>query len=110
MLVITQSETYKWPVKVLVAADGGRFDESKFTAVFKRLTQSRIQEISSAEDMTDKVLAVEVLQGWEGVQDADGNDVPFNTGNRDKLFDLPSVATTIVMAFMESLAGAKRKN
>ncbi len=111
MFVITQSTTYKWPVDIEVPVDGGKFDKQTFDAEFKRISQARIDEISAdAANLKDKLLAKEVLVGWDGINDAAGNVVPYSEGMRDKLLDIPKVATSVCRAFIGSLQGAQRKN
>lgn len=113
MFKLAQSTSYKWSVKVELPVDGGKFEKATFDAEFKRLSQSRINELRTqmeAPGYTETDLAKEVLIGWSGVVDGDGNEIPFSEGNRDKLLDVPMVAVAIGMSFFESLAGAKRKN
>lgn len=113
MFKLAQSTSYKWSVKVELPVDGGKFEKATFDAEFKRLSQSRINELRTqmeAPRYTETELAKEVLIGWSGVVDGDGNEIPFSEGNRDKLLDVPMVAVAIGMSFFESLAGAKRKN
>jgi hypothetical protein len=84
-----------------------------FDGEFRRLSQSRITEIGAqikTEEITDADLAAEVLVGWSGVTDGDGKDVPFSQKALDQMLDIPLLATAVVMAYFESLQGAKRKN
>lgn len=92
--------------------DGGKTEKATFDAEFKRLNQTRLNEIREAVDkgnITDMELAKEVLVGWSGITDENGA-VPYSEGARDKLLDIPLVATAIVYALFGSIAGAKRKN
>jgi len=113
MFKLAQSPSYKWSVKIELPVDGGKFEKATFDAEFKRISQSRINELRTDMDKpgySEMDLVKEVLVGWSGVVDADGNEVPYSEGNRDQLLDIPTVAVAIGMAFFESLAGAKRKN
>lgn len=113
MFKLAQSASYKWSVKIELPVDGGKFEKATFDAEFKRLSQSRINELRAQMEQpgyTEQELAKEVLIGWAGVVDGEGNEIPFSEGNRDKLLDVPMVAVGIGMAFFESLAGARRKN
>ena len=112
MFVISQSSSYWWPVKVEVPTDGGKWSTQTFDAEFKRLPQSRIDEIrgGASDDMKDGDLAREVVVGWRGINDADGNEVPFSDAMLAKLLDVPTVGAFIVRAYIDSLTGAKRKN
>lgn len=113
MFVISQKTSYTWPVTVHFPVDGGKTDRQTFDAEFKRLTQTRINEIRSSienNQTSDTALAGEVLVGWEGVNDGNGDAVPFSESARDKLLDIPLVASAVVMSWLGSLTGVKVKN
>ena len=111
--VLSQSESYVWPVAVEFPVNGGRFDKQTFDVEFKRLPQSRIREVwdaIQAGEMTDNDLCDEVITGWSGVQDAKGGEVPFSEKAKADLLNVPLVASSVVTAWLDSLAKAKRKN
>lgn len=111
--VISQKATYVWPVTVEFPVDGGRTDRQTFDAEFRRIAQSRMADLRAkieAGDITDNDLATEVLAGWSGITDDRGEAVPYSEGARDRLLDVPLVAAAVVLAWMTSLTGAKRKN
>lgn len=113
MFVISQKSTYTWPVSVEFPGDGGKTEKQTFDAEFKRMTQTRINEIRGLierNEITDTELAAEVLTGWAGVNDASGDAVPFSESARTQLLDIPLVAAAVVMAWLGSLTGVKRKN
>ena len=60
--------------------------------------------------MTDVDLAKEVLVGWEGIEDDQGNEIKFTQSKLKQLLDVPMVATAIASSFFDSIVGAKRKN
>lgn len=112
MFKIVQNPTYTWPVTVEFPADGGRVEKATFDIEFKRLTQTRLNEIRDAIEkgtITDADLAREAIVGWSGITDENG-PVPYSEAARDQLLDIPLVAGAIVMAMFGSIAGAKRKN
>ena len=112
MFKIVQSATYTWPVSFDLPTDGGKTEKATFDAEFKRLTQSRVDEIRQAVErgeMRDSDLAREAMVGWSGVVDGDGQ-VPYSEKARDQLLDVSMVSTAIVSALLNSLSGAKRKN
>lgn len=112
MFKITQQPTYSWPVTVELPTDGGKVEKATFDAEFKRLTQSRVDEIRMAverNEMRDVDLAREAMVGWSGVVDGDG-PVPYSESARDQLLEIPMVSSAIVTALLGSLAGARRKN
>jgi hypothetical protein len=118
------SDSYRWPVAVDVPEDG-RHKTMKFDGEFQRLPQDRINELyaamqarlvamqageSTADLIDDREIADEVLIGWSGILDGDGDEVPYGQGVKTKLLNVPKVAASIVTAWGESLQGAKRKN
>ena len=110
--ILKQTDSYVWPVNVELPVDGGRFEKHSFDAEFKRLSQSRIEEIMDEVvkgEAKDREVAAEVLIGWRGISDG-GGDVPFSEKARDDLLNIPLVSASTIKAWMESLAGAKRKN
>lgn len=109
MFKITQSTSYTWPISVNLATDGGKFETQTFDGKFKRLGTERLEQIREAVK-SDKDFAEQVLEGWDGVTDGDGQAVPFSHGALQQLLDIPGVATAVVVAFLDSLAGLKRKN
>lgn len=112
MFKIDQSISYSWPIKVELPADGGKVEVHTFDGHFKRLSQERIVEINKAAesgDMNELDLSKEVLVGWKGIFEGD-KEVPFSEEAKEKLLNIAMVPKAIVIAFYESLAGAKRKN
>ena len=123
--VLKQSGSYLWPVTIEVPADGGRHEKQTFDAELKRLPQSRIIEIQDAVQkrlsaiqrdletdgmITDQEIADEILVVWTGVNDGDGEPIPFSEKGKAELLDVPTVTAAIVTAYFSSLSGAKRKN
>lgn len=112
MFKLVQNATYSWPVTVDLPIDGGKTEKATFDAEFKRLSQTRVEEIRHAVErgeMRDVDLAREVMVGWTGIVDSDG-PVPYSESARDQLLDIPQVASALVLALLGSIAGAKRKN
>lgn len=120
--VLKQSDTYTWPITLILPVDGGRREKHTFDGEFKRLPQTRINEIvrqaramergrlNEDEGLEDQDAAREVLTGWSGVVDDDGKEIPFSSGTLAQLLEIPTVAGQIVRAWFESLEVAKRKN
>lgn len=112
MFIVTQSSAYKWPVKVQIAVDGGRFNEQTFDAEFKRLSQTEIEAFRASvasDTYSPKDIAKQVVAGWSGVQDANG-DIPFSDSALNSVLDIPGVAASIVIAYFDSVNGVTRKN
>lgn len=123
--VLNQSQSYSWPVSIQLPADGGKREKSSFDALFKRLPQSRINEIQqlvqqrikAAErgeeldnGVTDQTIAAEILVGWAGILDADGDDVPYSEAVKAQLLDVPMMTGALIEAYFTSLVELKRKN
>jgi len=119
--VLKQSASYTWPVPLLIPVDGGRREKHSFDAEFKRLPQSRINEIiklaralelgrGDDESLDDKTAAREVLIGWAGITDDSGKDVPFSEAALDQLLEIPTIAGQIIRAWFNSMEVAKKGN
>jgi len=105
-------------------ADGGKREKQSFEAEFKRLPQSRIADIQvqaqklvkAAENgeqldgISDVSVADEVLVGWSGILDEDGEEVPYSDANKAMLLEVPLMAASLVQAYFASLTDEKRKN
>ena len=120
--VLKQSATYTWPITLIIPMDGGRRDKHTFDGEFRRLPQSRINEIirlaraaergrlNDDEELLDQDAAREILAGWSGVVDDDAKEIPYSENALAQLLDIPTVAGQIVRAWFDSLDVAKRKN
>jgi len=109
MFKIAQSETYK---QVVVVQIPGSKAKNSFEIEFKRLPQSEVtstlQRIKDAE-ITDVDFCREIVLGWKGVADEDG-EMEFNEENLSVLLEIFPVPRTIVQAYFDSIVGAKAKN
>jgi hypothetical protein len=122
--ILKQSSSYSWPVTIRMPADGGKREKQSFEAEFKRLPQSRIAEIQAMaqklvkaaeageqlEGISDVSVADEVLVGWSGILDEDGEEVPYSETNKAILLEVPLMAASLVQAYFASLTDEKRKN
>jgi hypothetical protein len=119
--VLKQSASYTWPVPLLIPVDGGRREKHSFDAEFKRLPQSRINEIiklaralemgrGDDESLDDKTAAREVLIGWTGITDDAGKEVPFSESALAELLEIPTIAGQIIRAWFNSMEVAKKGN
>lgn len=118
--VLKQSASYSWPIPLEIPADGGRKEKATFDGEFRRLPQSRINEIiklaramelgrtSEDEDLDDKTAAKEILIGWSGVVDDDGKDIPYSEAALNQLLEIPTVGAQIIRAWFESMELAKK--
>lgn len=123
--VIKQSSSYVWPVTVKLPISGGKFEKQTFDVEFKRLPQARINKLqievqarikasqrneATDESISDQSIAEELLIGWSGVLDEDGDEVPYTESMKQQLLDIPTMASAIIVAYFDSLTGVKTKN
>lgn len=87
----------KQPIQIRIARAGGANERySKLlelrTKPYRRQIQNETLENAVAEKITKEVYAQTVVLGWTGVEDRDGNEMPFTQENCVKLFtDLPDL-------------------
>lgn len=113
MFKISTNPTYTTPVKVDVPGDNGKTEQKAFTAIFKRLSQEELDDVTDrlgAKTLTDKGLIDEVLVGWKDVQDENSTPLEFNETNLAALLNVFPTRPTIVKTFFASISGAKAKN
>lgn len=127
--VLAQSATYSWTVHYEMPVDGNRFRRTSFEVVFKRLAQSRIEEILVAQQQMQRAIqqnadnmlevlaqgrehAAEVMAGWSGVKETDDapEDLPFTAKNLKAFLEVPGIANAVLKAYGESLQIGKEKN
>jgi hypothetical protein len=119
--VLKQTASYTWPVPLLIPVDGGRREKHSFDAEFKRLPQSRINEIiklaralemgrGDDESLDDKTAAKEILIGWAGITDDAGKELPFSESALAELLEIPTIAGQIIRAWFNSMEVAKKGN
>lgn len=118
--VIKQTDTYSWPVSFETPGDGKRTKQT-FEALFRRYGVAKTSELQATLaglegldiDKAAKAaigVVTELVAGWEGITDADGEPFPFNAANLRALLDINGVMPAIVRAWSESLVGAPEKN
>jgi hypothetical protein len=135
MFVITTSKdkTINWPVKVEIAADGGKINKFEFTGIFKLLDdadrkalveaapsididdvsgdQVTVEEIDWKEQSVDSIL--KVMTDWKQVVDENKTPIDFN---RDNLLAAArsvhgvSILRAINVAMREIAHGVREKN
>lgn len=114
MFKLAQTATYKWPVVFNAPADGGKFEKHTFELEFKRISQSKIDEIVKKGDSDEAAPASEFMKelivGWKGILHEDGSEIEFSPSALEKLFDIPGVVLAVWKAYLASLSGAKAKN
>ena len=114
MFKLGQSDRFTYPVSIEVLDESGKRKTYSFDAVFKRLSNDQFIEVSRAAkagELPDLDLVRDVLLGWKGILDEDGNELTFSEANRDMVLNVWPVTPTIVSAFLEAnTPKGKQKN
>lgn len=116
---LKQSPSYKWPVSLVIPVDGGKRETHVFDACLKRLSQSRIDEIrqlavaiergrADEEEANERQMVSEIMVGWDGVVDDDGETVAFSVAGLTEMLEIPTVANQILREFFNSLQSEKK--
>jgi hypothetical protein len=123
--ILEQSPTFSWPITIRERQDGGRYRTHTFDAIFKRLPQSRMDEIVleyqrikswAAKDeviseLPTRAIASEILAGWSGIFEPDNTtQVPYSEEAKTQLLEIETVADVLVATFIDSAEKAKAKN
>ena len=109
---IKQSATFMWPVEVHIPKSGGGFDKVTFDAEFCRLSTDEWREMvermgDGKMDLSD--IAIKIVAGWSGVDDAPDTPLPFSHTALKDLLNIAQVPAAIFAAFSKSLNGAARE-
>ncbi|MFP5250529.1 MAG: phage tail assembly chaperone, partial [Acidobacteriota bacterium] len=86
----------------------GTYQTNSFIVEFKRLSVAEMKQLP--QDGTDADIARRVVAGWNEVEDANGQPLPFSAEALDKLLDIVGVAPAIVRTYFECVSGAQEKN
>lgn len=105
--VLKKVSSYKWPVTVSIPVDGGRFRKETFTAVFRKIGKAKFAELAELDESS---IVNELVEGWEGIKDENGEEVPFSDESAALLLDDPFVCKALIDAYADSVQGAQAKN
>ena len=102
-------KTFKWPVTVTEPSSDkpGKFEESTFTAVFKRVKMSELEKIAETGGYD---FISSVLVGWEGIEDEDGSELAFSKDALKDLSDEADWTRAVLSAYTATYAEAEAKN
>lgn len=107
MFTLAREHRFSWPVSFEVPMDNGTRAAQGFTARFRLLPQSRIEDLSA----TPQALMAEALIGWEGIREEHGGDLPFSPEAVRALLDVPYILVALATAYADAVSGAgPRKN
>lgn len=122
--VLEQSPTFTHPITIRELQDGGKYRTHQFDAVFRRLPQSRMEEVQlqyqqmkaaaardqPLEGIPTREIAAEILAGWNGITNPDGSPVEFSEAYKSQLLEVATVADVLVETFFEAHQKARSKN
>lgn len=116
--VLKQSATFEWPLKIVIPTDGGKKATFTLDVEFRRLAQSRLTEVlniaraamrgETVDSAEDEDIARELVCGWKGVVDDDGQEIPFSEAALTQMVELPFVAGQIIRQFYEAHNSEKK--
>jgi hypothetical protein len=113
MYKMGSSESYSWPVKIILPTDDGKTVAQDFKAVFRRIKQTEIDGFLNdvaAGKTTDREIVKSVMVGWKDIIDESGNQIPFTDSLLDQVLEPAGIASQIGSAFLESLRAGRVKN
>ncbi len=125
MFILKKEATFTQPIKFYTPSDGGIQKEETFDAIFKIIPQSRINEIreqadkkqkeldegiTDGENISDALIADEILVGWEGITDPEKKEIPYSKSSKQLLLEQPMLANTLVEIYFKELTKQKTKN
>ncbi len=119
--VLAKNPTYLWPLRITLATDGGKRTVENLELEFRRLPQSRIDEIvkkakaaerfrDDEDEVSDQEICRELVAGWDGVTDDNGDTIPFGDKRFNEFLEIQTVPGQVIRGWFESLKDGKRKN
>tara|TARA_B000000532_G_C18702251_1_gene334491 strand:- start:203 stop:577 length:375 start_codon:yes stop_codon:yes gene_type:complete len=124
MFILKKEATFTQPIKFYTPSDGGIQKEVTFDAIFKIIPQSRINEIkeqadkkqkeldqgiTDGENISDVLIADEILVGWDGITDGE-KEIPYSKATKKLILEYPLLANTLVEIYFAELTKQKAKN
>lgn len=106
MFILQPTETFKAPVKVMVATTSGAWREESFVGVFERTFE---EERKALIELPNVDLVSRVLKDWE-MKDEKGVDVPFTPENKAAFLRLTGAVRETMLTYWQHNAGARQKN
>lgn len=122
--ILEQSPTFTWPITIRELTDGGRYRTHQFEAVFHRLPQDRLEEMQlsyqrikaavvrdeALDELPTLEIASEILAGWRGITDPDGQEVQYAAATKAQLLRVATVADVLVSTYFDAHEKARAKN
>lgn len=97
----------QWPVDLAVPTDGGDVVYKPITVSYKLIGHARFKELG---DENDLALLKEVVIGWKGIEDEDGNPLLFTPENLHDLLQHAFIRLPLFAGYMQASSAAPAKN
>lgn len=112
MFRLVVSDRVTVPVKGQIADEKGMAQAFSFSLSCKRMSKAdlkdRLESLTSGQLDGDDFLR-EVIEGWSGVQDADGKEIPYSAKALEDLLNVAGISAVAFGAYVEANS-AKAKN
>ena len=110
MFILKKEATFTHPIVFYTPSDGGTQKEETFDATFKIIPQSRINEIreqadkkqkeldqgiTDGENISDVLIADEILVGWDGITDGE-KEIPYSKATKKLILEYPLLANCLL--------------
>ncbi len=111
MFKLTSNRRVTWPVTVNEPIDGGTVKKSEIKASFDLLPSSESDALLTGTD-GNKALLRRALNGWEGLSEEDGTEIPFTAESVERVIDVTFVRVALLNSYFQAASGtaAQEKN
>lgn len=100
-----KATSYKWPVTLSVAKDGGGFDKFTMDVEFRRMKRTELESVKDNIELLRMVVC-----GWSGYTDEAGAEIKFSDKEFNEMLEDTAFVPAAAKAFWESISGAPEKN
>ena len=118
--ILTRTDSYWWPVIVHVPdpEHPGRYMKQELEVLFEAETQEEaIDRLEAAENLTtareqiehERKHLTDVVKGWRGVEDDDGNAYTFTPDNFRRALNKAWFRQALYRAYRESMSGEEAR-
>lgn len=105
MFKVTDEFRFWWPVTVYVPADDGKYTKSEIRVRYRMAGQKALEAALLGGDGDHRDLMQEVIVGWEGIGNDEGDAMPFSADTLATLLDIPPFRYAAVRAYFEAIKG-----
>ena len=97
---------YRTEMKVVVPLEDGGTTEAEMVMLLRCLPTVEFAELREKTERDPDILA-HIVGGWEGIEDENGDPLPFTKENLNRLTQLPYIAVGIYAAYNERFVPVK---